>query len=97
MESHDETELELLSDYLAGRMTVAEEDAFESRLECDSAFRGRIRPVLRACYTMELLPIEVELGTRLVQRGLIPASSLVPPPRRRTRLRRGMKPGGRQS
>jgi anti-sigma-K factor RskA len=96
MESYDETELELLCEYLAGQLSSAEEEAFEARMERDSKFRGRIRPVLRQCYKTEPLPMEIELGTRLAQRGLMQAPSKAPP-RRRTRLRKGMKPGGRQS
>ena len=83
----DEAELESLAEYLEGRMSDGEELEFENRLATDDGFRARVRPVLKACYADDLLPIEVELGRRLAQLGLIESPRIERPPRRADRRR----------
>jgi anti-sigma factor RsiW len=84
----DDTELEALTEYLEGRMSDRDEQAFEARLDTDGALRARVRPILRVYYTQELLPINVEIGTRLAQRGLIPQPRIERPRRHAKRRRR---------
>ncbi len=83
----DEAELESLAQYLEGRLSDGEELEFEKRLETDLGFRARVQPVLKACYMDDLLPIEVELGLRLAQLGLIESPRIERPPRRADRRR----------
>ena len=85
----DEAELEMVAEYLEGRMSYADEQAFGSRMVTDHAFRQRLRPIIRACYTGEVLPIEIEAGMRLAERGIIPRSTLEPRPQRPVWRRRG--------
>jgi hypothetical protein len=77
----DEAELEVLAEYLAGRMSDGDEEAFENRLVTDAPFRWRILPIIRDCYKGEPVPIEIEIGMRLADRGLIRR----PPPERPSR------------
>jgi anti-sigma factor RsiW len=84
----DEAELELLAEYLDGRMSDRDEEAFESRLVADAAFRGRMLPIIRDCYKGEPVPIEIEIGIRLADRGLIRRPRVERPPRRKNRWRR---------
>jgi hypothetical protein len=87
----DEAELEALTQYLGGRMSDGEELEFEKRLETDGGFRARVGPVLTACYMDDLLPIEVELGWRLAQLGLIEAPLRTERPRRHADRRRPLE------
>lgn len=86
----EEADLELLAEYLEGRMTDGEEREFENRLATDRAFRVHVRPILRECYNSELLPIEIEIGTRLAQCGLIRMPA-IERPRRRSNWRRRLE------
>jgi hypothetical protein len=92
----DEAELELLAEYLEGRMSDRDEETFENRLVADAAFRGRMLPIVRECYKGEPIPIEIEIGVRLAQRGLIRRPPIARP-RHATRWRRRERRRGNQS
>ena len=84
----DEAELEALAEYLEGRMNDRDEEAFENRLVADSAFRGRMLPIIRDCYKGEPVPMEIEIGVRLAERGLIRRPRIERPRRRKKGWRR---------
>src|SRR5689334_7605822 len=57
-------ELAILTDYVGGFMTAAEEEAFERRLEEDSAFFLRVAPILDVWYSRDpLLEARVQRAT----------------------------------
>jgi anti-sigma factor RsiW len=100
----DDTELEALSEYLEGRMSDDDEQDFETRLATDHAFRGRVRPIVRKYFAQELSAIDVEIGRRLAERGLIrppKIEQLEPrterPRRRASRRRRPERQPGQES
>ncbi len=84
----DETELELLAEYLEGKLSDRDEEAFENRLVSDWAFRRRMLPIIRDCYKGEPVPIEIEAGMRLAERGLIERPRIERPTRRKKGWRR---------
>lgn len=92
--SPDEAELEQLAEFLGGRMTNDDEEAFEERLANDEAFASRMAPVITAHYSSELVPIEIELGRRLARRGVIAEPAIE---RRRTRGHRQRRLTGKKT
>jgi len=93
----DDTELEALTEYLEGRMSDGDEQDFETRLTTDHALRARVRPIVRKYFAQELSAIDVEIGTRLAERGLIRPPRIEQPqprterPRRRSSRRRPLE------
>jgi anti-sigma factor RsiW len=93
----DDTELEALSEYLDGRMSDRDEQEFETRLTADHAFRARVRPIVRKYFAQELSPINVEIGRRLAERGLIRQPRIERPRRRAARRRKLERQPGQES